>query len=202
MGVTTDFVGHLDICPSLNDAEVEYLTAFGHSRRCVRPGGPYEVPGNPLAESSEGFVGDSYNTPATGQPQLWCDWEVCWDGCCVTWSGNEKSYQMTAWLKYLIEHFIKPGAKARGEPGFEEFTFDHVVNGQVVGCRRDNKELFSIVVSNNRVRHRILKPGDPRLSAYPPLPYEQEIDYWAKQTRRRRRRPATGNIIELPGAGS
>jgi hypothetical protein len=201
MGVTTDFVGHLNITPGLNDAEVEYLTAFGLSRRCGRPGGPYEVPGNPRAESSEDFPGDTYNTPSAGQPQLWCDWAVCWDGCCLTWSGKEKSYQMTAWLRYLITHFLKPGAKALGERGFEEFTFDHVVDGQVVGCRRDNKELFTIVVSNNRVSQRILKAGDPRLSGYPPLPYEQEIDYWAKKTRRRRRRRGADNVVELPAAG-
>jgi hypothetical protein len=57
------------------------------------------------------------------------------------------------------------------------------------------------VVSNNRVSQRILKAGDPRLSGYPPLPYEQEIDYWAKKTRRRRRRRGADNVVELPAAG-
>lgn len=51
VGSTTDFIGHVDIDPPLNDAEIEYLTAFSESRRCLRPGGPYAVPGNARAEN-------------------------------------------------------------------------------------------------------------------------------------------------------
>ena len=47
MGYTTDFIGHVDIAPALNEAEIDYLEAFCASRRWERPGGPYEVPGNP-----------------------------------------------------------------------------------------------------------------------------------------------------------
>lgn len=195
MGFTTDFIGHLDIAPPLNDEEVEYLTAFTSSRRCLREGGEYAVPDNPHAEDPDDFAADTYNTPPPGQPQLWCDWEVCWDGCCLTWSGNEKSYQMTRWLSYLIEHFLKPGARAAGCPGFEGFTFDHVVSGQVVGCRRDNKELFSIVVTDNRVREKVLRPADPRYTDFPPLPYEASADRW----QRRRRRRSRDNVVDLGG---
>jgi hypothetical protein len=51
MGYSTDFLGHLDIEPPLNDEEIDYLTAFFDSRRCRREGGPYAVPGNPRAEN-------------------------------------------------------------------------------------------------------------------------------------------------------
>ena len=193
MGYTTDFIGHLEIQPPLNEQEIEYLAAFTQSRRCLREGGPYAVPDNPLAESSDAFVGDTYNMPPPGQPQLWCDWEVCWDGCCLTWSGKEKSYEMTRWLRYLIDHFLKPGARASGHPGFEAFTFDHEVEGQVVGCRRDTKELFSISVRANRVRVKVLREADPRLAGFPPLPYEVADDRW---TPRRRRRPRD-NVVDL-----
>ena len=33
MRPTTDFVGHLDISPALNAAEISYVTAFGAPRR-------------------------------------------------------------------------------------------------------------------------------------------------------------------------
>lgn len=193
MGYTTDFIGQLEIRPRLNEQEIEYLTAFTQSRRCLREGGPYAVPDNPLAESAAEFPGDTYNIPSHGQPQLWCDWEICWDGCCLAWSGKEKSYEMTRWLEYLIDHFLKPAGRASGHPGFEEFTFDHEVEGQLVGCRRDTKELFSISVRANRVQVEVLRKADPRFAGVPPLPYEAAKDRWAP-TRRRRPRD---NVVDL-----
>ena len=134
---------------------------------------------------------------ASGQPNLWCDWQVCWEGDCLAWDGTEKSYSMVPWLRYLIAHFLKPGARAVGRPGFEEFSFDHVVNGMVVGCRRDTKELLAVSVRNNRVTERILNPGRSEWAAYPALPYESEIDRWQGRRRRRQPRPSADNVIDL-----
>jgi len=190
MGYSTDYLGHIDIDPPLNEAEIEYLTAFGQSRRCLRSGGPYEVPDHPRAETSEGFATGDYNTRAPGQPNLWCDWMPCWDGCCLAWNGTEKSYSMIDWLRYLIDHFLKPGAKGVGAPPLAGFTFDHVLSGVAVGCRRDNKELTLVRVRDNKVTTRVLRPADPRYLDYPPLPYEVEIDRANEaNVRRRRRRP-------------
>lgn len=200
MGCTTDFIGHIDIEPSLNDDEIAYLTAFSESRRCSRDGGPYVVPGNPAAERDEGIPTAQANTGADGQPGYWCDWVPCWDGCCLAYNGNEKFYSSVAWLKYLIEHFLKPGARASrsGLAFFEGFTFDHVLEGMVVGCRRDNKELFAINVKNNRVTEKILRPADPRYLDFPPLPYELEIDRWEGGRRRRRRQQRqTAEVVDL-----
>ena len=97
---------------------------------------------------------------------------------------------MVEWLGYLIDHFLKPNAEAKGHRGFEEFTFDHVVSGMVVGCRRDTKELFAISVARNRVETTILNPGHPEWVAYPALPYEVENDRWMVRRRRRQRRSA------------
>ena len=36
MGFSTDFVGHIDIEPPLNDSEIVYLSAFSASRRYDR----------------------------------------------------------------------------------------------------------------------------------------------------------------------
>ena len=112
MGFSSDFVGHIDIEPPLNDSEIAYLLAFAASRRYDR-GDPYEVPGNPRAELGDGPVDESYNRPPEGQPDLWCDWQVCWDGCCITWSGKEKSYAMEPWLRYVIDHWHPRGMQAR-----------------------------------------------------------------------------------------
>jgi len=181
MGYTTDFVGHVDVTPSLNAAEQTYLTAFSASRRFTRPGGPYDVPGNPQAEAVEGSTAagiDDYNTPPDGQPGLWCDWVPCWDGCCLAFNGHEKFYSPVRWLEYLIDHFLRPGAhaSASNEPALRDFTFDHRCDGLVVACRRDNKELYAIRVVNNDVSEEILRPADSRYLDLPPLPYEEYAD--------------------------
>jgi hypothetical protein len=101
-------------------------------------------------------------------------------------------------MRYLIAHFLKPGAHASRNGGelFRDFTFDHRLDGMIVGCRRDDKELYAIVVSNNRVSERILRPADPRYVDRPPFPYEQEIDRF-KAERTRRRRPRNADVIPL-----
>ncbi len=202
MGYTTDFIGHIDIEPGLNEAEIAYLTAFSQSRRFRRDGGPYDVPGNPRAEDYADFDADDYNRPAFGQPGLWCQWVPCWDGCCLAFNGLEKFYDPVKWLRYLIKHFLEPGAVAsqRKNELFEDFTFDHVLEGMIVGCRRDNKELYAIVARDNRVRERILRPADERYLDRPPLPYELVLDR-EKADRRRRRRGRqpreSGRVVSL-----
>ncbi len=196
MGFSTDFIGHIEIAPPLNDSETAYLLAFAGSRRYDR-GDPYAVPGNPRAESGDEMAERTYNQPAAGQPDLWCDWQVCWDGCCITWSGKEKSYAMEPWLRYVIDHFLRRDAHASGDQRFEGFTFDHVLEGTLVGCRRDNKELFAIEVEDNVVTRRIIAPADSRYLDFPPLPYEAEIDRQEALTRRRRRRPLPGESAKV-----
>ena len=204
MGYTTDFVGHIDIEPALNQDETEYLTAFSMSRRFARPEGPYAVPGNPMAaldEERESVDIDTYNRVATGQPQLWCQWVPCLGGCCLAFNGHEKFYEPIAWLRYLIQHFLKPGAVAskNGLPAFEHFTFDHRLDGLVVGCRRDTKKLFGIQVKGNRVTERVLRPGLSEFWGHEPLAYEREIDRWEASRRRRRVPPAeeTADVVDL-----
>lgn len=202
MGHTTDFIGHIDIAPSLNSDEIAYLTAFSESRRCERPGGAYAVPGNPRAEDSSAFSGDSYGRTPVGQPGLWCDWVPCWDGCCLAFNGAEKFYSPVAWLRYLIDHFLRPEAHASAsdDPLFQHFTFDHVLDGTVVGCRRDNKELFAITVARNQVQEKTIRPADPRYVDYPPLPYEEVIDRDLTPRRQRRRTEGGGQVLQFPGA--
>lgn len=196
MGYTTDFIGHVDIEPRLNEHEIAYLTAFSESRRCERPGGPYDVPGNPRAEDPSCLPGNGYNRPPLGQPSLWCDWVPCRDGCCLAYNGAERFYGAVEWLRYLIEHFLRPGAVASrfGAPRFAGFTFDHVLDGMVVGCRRDNKELFAVTVTGNRVHEEVLRRADRRFLGCPPLRYEEAIDR-ALSPREERRRQRDGQVL-------
>jgi hypothetical protein len=199
---TTDFVGHVDIEPGLNQDEMEYLTAFSLSRRFDRPEGPYAVPANPMAvlETERDTVDvATYNRVAPGQPELRCQWVPSLEGCCLTFDGNEKFYRPVEWMCYLIQHFLKPGAVASrsGLPAFEHFTFDHRLDGTIVGCRRDNKELFAIQVRANRVTMKVLQPGLPEYYGREPLAYERAIDRWEVSRRRRRRVPPDGSGGEV-----
>jgi hypothetical protein len=51
------------------------------------------------------------------------------------------------------------------------------------------RRAFAIRVEANEVSREVMVRADPRYVDYPPLPYEEEIDREADDTRRRRRRP-------------
>ena len=157
MGVTTDFIGHVDVQPPLNDAEQGYLAAFAASRRCSRPGGPYEVPLNPAAAHDDTDI-DCCNSVASGQPSLWCGWVPSWDGGSIAHDGQEKFYGAAEWLAYLIDHFLAPRGYAAesGLEWFSEFTFDHVVNGIIAASQHDTGELYLIRVDDNVVQRETL----------------------------------------------
>ena len=160
------------------------------------------MPGNPAAEDRSGVEVDRYNTPAPGQPELWCHWVPCWDGCCIAFDGLEKCYAPIPWLRYLIDHFLKPEAVAAesGHSQLAGFTFDHRLDGLVVGCRRDTKELFAIEVVDNVVTERVLRGADPRWLDLPPLPYEEAKDAERAYVARRRRRAAaqpSATVVDL-----
>jgi hypothetical protein len=104
---------------------------------------------------------------------------------------------MEPWLRYVIDHFLKAGGHAASDPRFEHFTFDHVLSGVLVGCRRDNKELFAVRVEDNEVSREVMVRADPRYVDCPPLPYETEIDREVDDIRRRRRRPLPGESSKV-----
>ena len=156
MGHPTDYVGHIDIVPALNDAEITYLTAFAGAH-----------------------------------------WQICADGCCLTPCAAERFSAPVPWLRYVIDQLLKPGASASrsGRPELEGFTFDHRLDGVTVGCRQDNKELFAIKVTNNRVRTEVLRPADPRYLDLPLLRHEEVNE--RSRARRSRRQRAGASVIDL-----
>lgn len=61
-------------------------------------------------------------------------WEPCASGCCLTWNANlEMSEMVLPTLRFLIDHLLRRGAKGEGRPDFGGFTFDHVLDGAVMG---------------------------------------------------------------------
>ena len=100
----------------------------------------------------------------------------------------EKFYGASAWLVYLIEHFLKPHASAStsGLDYFGDFDFDHVLNGIVAACRRDTRQLYLIHVEDNAVFEEPIIGSDLRRIGLGPLPYENERDRWAASRRPKR----------------
>lgn len=147
MGYTTEFTGHVTVSPPLNPAEIAYLDKFADTRRMNRPAGPYATTDDRYSDL--GRIG--YNTSPEGQPGLWCNWEPTRDGTAIKWNGFEKFYDADAWMAYLIDHFLQPGGKAQGHPGFEDFTFDHVVNGEIKAQGEDPDDTWTLHVTSNAV---------------------------------------------------
>lgn len=178
MGYTTDFVGWVQIDPPLNEHETEYLQAFNQTRRWDRPDGPFVVLSHPLADDEPSGSRDVYNTPAAGEPGLWCPWAPTLDGRALSFDGCEKAYGAVDWMGYLIATFLAPGAtaSASGDEQFAEFTFDHTCDGAVAACRRDTGRMSVILVRDNAVEEVVLLPGVPEDVVWAGMPYEEEMD--------------------------
>lgn len=154
MGYTTKFTGEIRIHPPLNEAERDYLSGFSESRRIQRPGGPYA-----LGDDGDAALDvDSQNRAPGRQPGLYCQWTPNADGTALVWDGHEKFYRSSAWMTYLIDTFLRPGAWLRTEMRFEsdgdltaqfaDFTFDHVLDGNVVARGQDGAAWRIEVVHN------------------------------------------------------
>lgn len=166
MGYSTDFWGEVRIDPPLNASEKSYLQDFASTRRMKRENGPYFV-------KATGFMGQGpdedvqeYNGPDITQPGLWCQWVPTEDGSALEWDGGEKFYSSVEWMKYLINAFLSSEAKLKTdlEEGafeaqawpvderFKDFTFDHVVNGEIDAQGEDLDDRWKLTVEDNEVR--------------------------------------------------
>lgn len=149
MGYTTEFTGSIAIEPPLNAEEISYLKKFAESRRMDSEQGPYYV-------DREGFMGQGtegvrdYNRPPAGQPGLWCQWVPTEDGTELVWDEGEKFYEADKWMAYLIDHFLKPGARAAGELKF--LQANHTCNGRIQATGEDPSDMWDLVVDDNQVR--------------------------------------------------
>ncbi|WP_229929242.1 hypothetical protein [Kitasatospora xanthocidica] len=159
MGYTTEFTGRIAVDPPLNEQEIAYLRKFAGTRRMDRANGPYYVDGTGFAGQGHDADIRAFNEPPAGQPGLWCKWEPTDDGAAIEWNGQEKFYGAPEWMAYLVDHFLKPGGHARGEAGFEAFTFDHVLNGVIDAQGEEPWDTWQLTVRDNAVSAS--EPVDP-----------------------------------------
>jgi hypothetical protein len=159
MGLHTTYLGRARITPALSADEVEFVRAFNHTRHCGDRG-PLDVVLHPADDAPAGDV-EGYNRGSRGMPGLWCPWTACGQGCCLHWDGAEKPYSPEQWLRYVIDTFLRPGAALADNPAARRLglTFDHVLEGVIVGERQETTELFALEVRDNVVTRRVLVPG-------------------------------------------
>lgn len=152
MGYSTFYEGQIEITPPLNKDEMDYLSKFRETRRMHREKGPYFVDGS-------GFMGQGndddildFNSPDPSQPGLWCKWEITEDGRFIEWDGGEKFYGDIQWMRYLIDHFLKPDALAKEALPF--LQCNHVMNGTIYSQGEEIDDTWAIHVENNMVEGR------------------------------------------------
>jgi hypothetical protein len=159
MGSSTFFLGGIAIDPPLSDAEDFYLYRFARTRRMLRKSGPYSKgKGSDGEADHEDTI--SYNTPAMGQPSLWCQWIPNEDGTALVWDGNRSFHNSDEWMLYLIQHFLAPDAIAIGQvPGI---VGGHVLNG-TIQVHGEDADHWLLIVENNEVytkegrrKHRVV----------------------------------------------
>ena len=156
MGYTTYFDGAVEIAPALNEAERDYLRAFSETRRMNRERGPYFVGGSGFHGQGHDPDVTNLNQPPAGQPGLWCHWVPDEDGGLLLWDESEKFYEAEHWMAYHIDHFLRPGAEAgrTGDPQFEQFSFDHILNGEIEAQGEDPDDKWLLRVTDNAVTVR------------------------------------------------
>jgi hypothetical protein len=163
MGYHTDFRGIFQVTPRLKKEHAEYLSKFCETRRMKRdpsiaetlPDPLRERVGLPIGDDGGYFVGGTgvcgqdrdvsivdwrdYNTPPGGQPGLWCQWTPTEGLDAIEWDGGEKFYEYFEWIKYLIEHFIKPwGYVLNGEV---EWRGEDWCDTGVISIKENNAEI-------------------------------------------------------------
>lgn len=126
-----EFTGCLRIRPALNEVERAWFCAAADSGRTLR--------------------GTTIGRGDKAVPFAHLAWEVCRDGCCLTWDPTaERPSMMLPSLHFLVDHLLRDGAKGEGSPHLTGFTFDHVLDGVVTGAGR------VVEVSANHVSERTL----------------------------------------------
>ena len=162
MGYDTDFYGRIAIVPPLNQAERDYLRRFVPIHPEDRECGPYALNGR----RGEGHSDPpNHNASVGSQPDSWCQWISSEDGSSLEWDGEEKFYEAERWMAYLIEHFLRPGARAQlvTDPQLAAFSFDHVLNGEIgaIGEDPDDRLLLRVTANEVFVLEGRIVYGDP-----------------------------------------
>ena len=202
MGLHTSYLGHIRIAPALSPDEIEFVRRFNETRHCGEDSAPLRTVQHPAENESTGDVG-AYNRAAPGMPGLWCPWTCCAAGCCLHWDGVEKPDSPQQWLEYLIDRFLRPGALLGDDPEARRLglTFDHVLDGVLVGERRETSELFALEVERNVVTRTLLVPAAEGTDDYGYRSPEWERESRAERIAARRARFAAAIAEDLGRTG-
>jgi hypothetical protein len=122
----------------------QYLTLFNETRRMQRrtdsvfgiEGEFFVFGGGDFGQDREANVND-FNIPPSTQPGLWCKWTPTEDRMGIEWDGNEKFYDYTEWLVYLIHKILAPNG--------------YVLNGVVEWSGEETGDVGEIFVEDNKV---------------------------------------------------
>jgi hypothetical protein len=144
MGYTTEFKGQIKVEPPLSEEEAKFLEAFSKTRHMERGRGPYYVD-SAYGHGDNDDVAD-YNQNGRGQPGLWCHWVATEDRSALEWDGGEKFYDPEEWMRYLIDHFLKPGHIAP-----LPFLGQHTLNGSILAQGEDIEDRWRLNVIDNIV---------------------------------------------------
>lgn len=103
MGYTTEFVGSVKLTPALTAVQRHQLYEFSEERH---------------GDSTEHY---------SGYPGFWCNWAPNGTGTEIGWNGQEKFYDYTAWMHYIVQNFLIPwGITANGEIKWRGESFNDV----------------------------------------------------------------------------
>jgi hypothetical protein len=158
MAYSINYVGHISVTPPLNEAEFSYLTAFGETAH-VAGMGVYEVADNPRAPRPEGGI--RLLERPTDLPDVVCPWAPSCAGRCLIPDGRNDHRDAARWLQFLVDHFLKPGARASSSDNqeFAAFTFDHHLGAVVAAHRSDSGALWLIRAFGDEVSEETVWPG-------------------------------------------
>ena len=156
MGYSTEFYGSVTLDPPLSDDEIKFLSEFAGSRRMHRKSGPYTIGEGVYGMDNMGEDVLDSNSPDPEQPGLWCQWVPSEnDPSTIVWDGGEKFYEATAWMEYIIQHFLLPTAIAKQkEPERFAFLQGHSVDGFFECVGEDQDDLWCIDVTKGIVSTR------------------------------------------------